>query len=162
MRAFAFLQCVMYLLKCEKKQYIVYVHLDQSSGDVVYAKCCCCKHVAATLFQLLDYIELDLSDIPDDKTCTQDIQQWHVRKKSTAQEALLFEDLISPKTPMKRTKKGRKRAVPEGKRDSYSLMCEKVCKGDLEHLKAGLEEAKSTCYLTGVLADTDCHYHLGK
>ena len=38
----------------------------------------------------------------------------------------------------------------------------KVCKGDLEHLKAGLEEARSTCYLTGVLADTDCHYHLGK
>ncbi len=60
-----------------KKQYIAYVHLDQSSGDVVYAKCCCpagaggcCKHVAATLFQLLDYVELGLSDIPDDKTCT--------------------------------------------------------------------------------------------
>ena len=39
----------------------------------------------------------------------------------------------------------------EGKRDS----CEKVCKGDLERLKAGLEEA-STCYLIGVLTDTDC------
>ena len=60
-----------------KKQHVVYVRLDQSSGDVVYLKCgcpasvgCCCKHVAATLFQLLDYIELGLSDIPDHKTCT--------------------------------------------------------------------------------------------
>ena len=146
-----------------KKQYIVYVHLDQSSGDVVYAKCCCpagvgsrCKHVAATLFQLLDYVELGLSDIPDDKTCTQEIQQWHVPKKSTAQEALLFEDLISPQDTYEKDKKGRKRAVPEGKKDSYSSTSEKVCKGDLERLKAGLEEARSTCYLTGVLADTDC------
>ena len=114
------------------------------------------------MFQLLDYVELGLSDIPDDKTCTQEIQQCHVPKKSTAQEALLFEDLIFPQDTYEKDKKGRKRAVPEGKRDSYSLMSEKVCKGDLEHLKAGLEEARSTCYLTGVLADTDCHYHLGK
>ena len=38
------------------------------------------KHVAATLFQLLDYIELGLFDIPDDKICTQEIQKWHVPK----------------------------------------------------------------------------------
>jgi hypothetical protein len=77
---------IYFLVRCNvfaemwKKQYVVYVHLDQSSGDVVFAKCCCpagiggcCKHVAATLFQLLDYIELGLSEIPDDKTCTQEL-----------------------------------------------------------------------------------------
>jgi hypothetical protein len=127
-----------------KKQYIVYVHLDQSSGDVVFSKCCCpvgvggrCKHVAATLFQLLVCVELGLSDIPDDKTCTQEIQKWHVLKKSTTQEALLFEDLIFPQNTYEKDKKGRKCAVVEGKRDSYSSTCEKVCKGDLERLKAG-------------------------
>ena len=102
----------MYLLKYGKKQYIVYVHLDQSSGDVVFSKCCCpagvggrCKHVAATLFQLLDYVELGLSDIPDDKTCTQEIQKWHVPKKSTTQEALLFEDLICSQDTYEKDKK---------------------------------------------------------
>ncbi|CAB3988451.1 aldo keto reductase [Paramuricea clavata] len=68
----------------KKKQYLVYVHLHQHSGDIAYAKCYCpagaggcCKHVAATLYQLLDYIELGLSDIPDDKTCTQELQKAH-------------------------------------------------------------------------------------
>ena len=96
-------KAIYFLVRCHvfaemrKKQYIVYVYLDQSSGDVVFSKCCCpagvggcCKHVAATLFQLLDYVELGLSDITDDKTCTQEIQKWHVPKKSTTQEALLF------------------------------------------------------------------------
>lgn len=77
-------EAVHFLVRCfinaemKRKQYLVYVHLHQHSGDVTYAKCnCpagaggCCKHVAATLYQLLDYIELGLSDIPDDKTCTQ-------------------------------------------------------------------------------------------
>ena len=51
------------LAEMQKKQYIVYVHLDQSTGDVAFAKSSCpadvgghCKHVAANLFQLLDYI----------------------------------------------------------------------------------------------------------
>ncbi len=77
-------------------------------------------------------------------------------KKYSAQEALLFEDLIFPQDTYEKDKKGCKHAVPEGKRDSYSSTSEKVCKGDLERLKAGLEEARSTCYLTGVLTDTDC------
>ena len=86
-----------------KKEYLVYVRLDQTSGDIVFAKCHCpagaggrCKHVAALLFQLLDFIELGLTEIPDDKTCTQELQQWHVPKKAQSQDAVLFEDLIFP------------------------------------------------------------------
>ena len=52
----------------------MYDHLIQTTGNVDYAKCQCpagaggrCKHVAATLFQLLIFIELGLSDIPDEK-----------------------------------------------------------------------------------------------
>ena len=95
-------EAVHFLVRCyvnaemKKKQYLVYVHLHQHSGDVTYAKCYCpagaggcCKHVAATLYQLLDYIELGLSDIPDDTTCTQELQKWHVPRKNTTQTALL-------------------------------------------------------------------------
>ena len=42
----------------------------------------CCKHVAAALYQLVDYTELDLKEVPDDKTCTYIFQKWHVPKVS--------------------------------------------------------------------------------
>ena len=69
-----------------KKEYLVYVHLDQTSGDIVFAKCHCpagaggrCKHVAALLFQLLDFIELGLTEIPDDKRMTVNEPLWRAR-----------------------------------------------------------------------------------
>ena len=89
----------------------------------------CCKHVAATLYQLLDYIELGLSDIPDDKTCTQELQKWHVPRKNTTQAAMLFEDLIFPQDSYDKDKKGvnaqclkeRGRAIVQQKRTWSSL-----------------------------------------
>ena len=56
--------------------YTVYVHLLQDGGKVLKANCSCkagaggcCKHVAATLFQIHDFVELGLSTVPDDKSC---------------------------------------------------------------------------------------------
>jgi uncharacterized Zn finger protein len=47
----------------KKQTYIVNVHLNQESGEVTYGSCSCkagkgghCKHVAAVLFQIIDYI----------------------------------------------------------------------------------------------------------
>ena len=90
-------EAVYFVVRCnvnaemKKKQYTVYVHLIQTTGNVDYAKCQCpagaggrCKHVAATLFQLLDFIELGLSDIPNEKTCTEEIQKWHIPRKDKA------------------------------------------------------------------------------
>ena len=69
----------------KKNQYLNYVHLCQKEGDILYAKCnCkagmggCCKHVAAVLFQLNEYKQLNLNSVPFDKTCTEVLQQWHV------------------------------------------------------------------------------------
>ncbi len=99
----------------KKNNYVVYVHLIQTTGEVDYAQCQCptgaggrYKHVAATLFQLLDYIELGLSDIPDKKTCTEEIQKWYIPRKDKVQEALLFEDLTFPQDTYDKDKKGRK------------------------------------------------------
>jgi hypothetical protein len=108
------------------------------------------------LYQLLDYIELGLSDIPDDKTCTQELQKWHVPRKNTTQAALLFEDLIFPQDSYDKDKKGRKRPIPEGKREDYCSTREKVSKDDLEQLKTSLEKARSTCHLVGILGNTNC------
>ena len=95
----------------------MYDHLIQTTGNVDYAKCQCpagaggrCKHVAATLFQLLIFIELGLSDIPDEKTCTEEIQKWHIPRKDKAQEALLFEDLTFPQDTYEKDKKRKETA----------------------------------------------------
>ncbi len=45
--------------------------------------------------------------------------------------------------------------MPKGKRD-YISSKEKVSKGDLEHLKVGLQNAKSPCHLVEILQDTKC------
>ena len=66
--------------------YQVYVHLCQVSGDILYGKCTCkagcggcCKHVGAALYQLVEYWLRGIKVVPDDKTCTDSLQQWHVQ-----------------------------------------------------------------------------------
>ena len=51
--------------------------LSKISGYVLGTQCnCkagtggCCRHVAAMLYNILDYVELELAIIPEDKTCT--------------------------------------------------------------------------------------------
>ena len=79
-----------FLVRClvsaemRRKQYRVYVHLTQPCGDIDFAKCICpagttgrCKHVAALLFRLLDYIELVRTDVSDRMKCTQELQELH-------------------------------------------------------------------------------------
>ena len=85
----------------KKKNYFAYVHLKQDTGEVAYANCnCkagkggCCKHVVALLFQLLEYIQLDSKVIPDDLTCTQLLQQWHVPRSDELEEPILYEDVV--------------------------------------------------------------------
>jgi hypothetical protein len=68
--------------------YTVYVHLDEANGEVVHRNCTCtagkggqCKHVVALLFQVIEYKQLDITEIPDKPTCTQLLQQWHYTKE---------------------------------------------------------------------------------
>jgi hypothetical protein len=84
----------------KKPTYIVYVHLNQESGDVTHGSCSCktgkggcCKHVAAIIFQLIDYIQLELTEVPDDLTCIQVLQQWHVPRNNEVVEPILYEDM---------------------------------------------------------------------
>ena len=157
-----------FLVRCDvraemkKKMYTVYIHLNQITSKIEYAKCQCpagaggrCKHVAAVLFQLLDFAELDLDEVPDDKTCTQELQQWHIPKKTDSAGPVLFEDLTFPQDTYEKDQKGRERPLVHGKRESYISTKEKVTKHDLEKLKSGLE-ACSNCPLVGLLTDNNC------
>ena len=66
----------------KKLSYVVYVHLNQVNGDVVHGRKAGkggqCKHFAAMLYQIIDYVQLEVSEVPDVLTCTQVLQQWNV------------------------------------------------------------------------------------
>ena len=76
------------------------VALSKSTGYVIGTRCkCkagaggCCKHVAALLFNILDYVELGLYAIPEDKTCTDKPQQWNRPKTSAANGPIIFSEI---------------------------------------------------------------------
>eukprot|EP00794_Sanderia_malayensis_P021058 gene21058-23113_t len=104
-------------------QYNVYVHLEQANGNVVYAKCNCkagqggfCKHVAALLYTILDYVNMDMKGIPRDLTCTQVGQKWHVPSGAnrTEDNAFKFSSLVFEKSE---EGKKRKRPLVQGNMD---------------------------------------------
>lgn len=56
----------------KQQTYLIYVHFNQSTEQIVHAnytrkagKGGSCKHVAALLFQIIDYIQLELKEIPE-------------------------------------------------------------------------------------------------
>ena len=125
--------CCQVNAEMKKQDYEVYVHLSQVTGDIVYAKCQCsggasghCKHVVAILFQLLDFCELELSQVPDEKYVLGNYNNGMLKKKFQTQNAVLFEDLIFPQDSYEKDKKGRKRPAVQGKRVEYTSLFEGV------------------------------------
>ena len=106
-------------------RYSIYVHLDQDLGDICFATCnCkagqagCCKHVAALLYTVLDFSNMDLKEVPMDLACTQKGQKWNVPSLSQTRTnidskftALSFEKAEEGKT--------RKRPLMTGTRENY-------------------------------------------
>jgi len=103
------------------------VHLDQANGNVVNAKCNCkagqggsCKHVAALLYTILDYVNMDTKEIPRDLTCTQVGQKWHVPSgaNKTEDKAFKFSSLVFEKSE---EGKKRKRPLVKGNMDFCAI-----------------------------------------
>ena len=150
--------------KCE---YNVYVHFKQRSGQISYARCeCpagkggCCKHVAALLFQMLDYKELELEEVPDAMSCTEKLQTWNVPAGHESTGAVLFEELLFEHASYERDRTGRKRPLVRGKREDYKAapsFAEKVKKEDLQRLRDGLVKCYEKSPLVSVLDDHECN-----
>ena len=105
--------------------YPVYVHLNQVDGEVENAKCSCkagqggcCKHVAALLYTILDFVNLNLKYVPTELTCTQAPQRWSVPSGSSKnlEKAVKFEDLLFEKADVN---KPSKRYCVKGSREDY-------------------------------------------
>ena len=86
-----------YMKKC---RYQTYTHLRQKSGASCYTKFNCkaraggyCTHVAAVLYQLVEYSKLGLSSIQTDKICTNLLQTWHVPGEAANDQQISFINL---------------------------------------------------------------------
>ena len=106
-------------------KYDVYVHLDQENGNVIYAKCSCkagkrgcCKHVAALLYTLVDYSNMDLKEIPGELACTQVGQRWHIPAdaRGIPSKAIKVKDISFEKAEEGKSKK---RQILKGERQGY-------------------------------------------
>ena len=129
-------------------QYLVYVHLNQESGEVEYTKCCCkagqggcCKHVAALLYTLLDFV--NLHQIPQELTCTQVAQKWSVPSdcSKTLIKAVKFEELSFEKAEFN---KKCKRPLVSGIRESYSAtppFAQQVTKDEIKAMAEAFRKA---------------------
>ena len=131
----------LYAIKCtatasmRAQKYEVKAHLCQETGVVLFADCNCkssaggvCKHVAAALYQLVDYKLSGVNSVPDDKTCTDVLQQWNIPGEGKNKEAVKFENLAFEKANLDRDlkKKVKKADCARTKRFlCYSHFCKK-------------------------------------
>ena len=123
--------------------YDAYVHLDQGTRDVVYAKCTCkageggcCKHEAALLYTLIDYVNMEVAEVPKDLSCTQVGQKWHLLARSHHQGKHAFK---FSSTIFEKAEDGKKRKRPQvgGERDGYCAtppFAQQTTKGELESM----------------------------
>ena len=81
------------------------VHFEQDTGEVIEAACTCvagnagcCKPVAAASLQMLDIIELELTEVLSVLTCTQLLQEQHVSGYESIKKAILFDSVKATST----------------------------------------------------------------
>lgn len=94
-----------------KVLYKPFVSMDLS-GNIYKASCTCkagalgkCKHVAATLYQLNDYKETNVLEIPAAVACTEQPRKWGVKKGKAPVISKSFSELVFVKhTPGKTPK----------------------------------------------------------
>ena len=142
----------------KKTNYTVYVHFNQDSGKVIEARCSCvagnggcCKHVAAALFQMLDFIELELTEVPDDLTCTQLLQQWHVPSCEDIKTAVLF-DSVKFSKPTSTSSSSHDIQIS----NPAPAFAKTVTNSDVQKLHQELKSAGSCSYLQNLLESNKC------
>jgi hypothetical protein len=110
--------------------------------------------VAALLFQILDFIELELTVVPEDLTCTQLLQQWHVPSNDKLETALLFDQVkFSKATSMK------EKVYKADYNNPAPAFAKDVKEQDLKNLGNKLQAADTCHYFQGLLESQDYQPH---
>ena len=149
----------------KKNSYVVYIHLNQITGEVVYANCVCkggcCKHVVAMLFQIIKYVQLELTEVPDDLTCTQLLQQWHVPRNDELNEPILYEDVIFEKASYEKDTSGKKcktlkREAPDNVYNPTPHFARETSQQKFKEFVGELKQLQKANYLWKLLDSNDC------
>ena len=99
--------------------------------------------------------------LPEDKACTERLQQWNIRGEGKNTDALKFQDLRFEKARLEKdtsTSKPRKRPVVCGKREYYVTPVfarDGTSPSKIKSLHDQLKETKHNNYLTTLLASNN-------
>ena len=145
--------------------YTVYVHVNQANGEVVYSNCTCaagkggrCKHIVALLFQIIEYKQLDMTEIPDQLTCTQLLQQWQVPRKVESDKPVLCENIAFKKAVCEKDVQGKKRknSFREIEYDPCSEFAKTIEQNDIKKLANSLNSFDPNSYLGRLSESNEC------
>ncbi|XP_028417051.1 uncharacterized protein LOC114541314 [Dendronephthya gigantea] len=145
--------------------YTVYVHLNEANGEVVHTNCTCtagkggqCKHVVALLFQIIEYKQLDMTEIPDTPTCTELLQQWHVPRKDESDKPVLYENIPFKKATYEKDigKKRKNNQQAPIVHNPIPQFAQNVTKPEVQKLANSLIDINEKSYLGNLLMSNDC------
>jgi hypothetical protein len=118
-----------------------------------------CKHVVALLFQVIEYKQLDMTEIPDKPTCTQLLQQWHVPRKYESDKPVLYENMAFKKATYEKYVVGKRRKNEQQApniHDPITHFVQKSTKPEVQKLANVLIDIDEKSYLGNLLMSNDC------
>ena len=113
----------------------------------------CCKHVAALLFQILNFLQLEVNKVPDDLTCTQLLQQWHVPASEYTKSAVLFDHVKFTKATAKKRSYTTSQLTENNPAPAFA---KSVTENNIKKLKDGLKTANTCNYFESLLDSNNC------
>ena len=102
------------------------------------------------LYQIIDYVQLELLEVPSSLTCTQALQQWNVPHEEVSDDAVLFEDIAFKKSSYLKDKK-RKYRTERDQNYNPTPSNRQVTETDIKTLVNSLECNKKAPYLCNFL-----------
>ena len=119
-------------------------------------------YIVALLFQIIEYNQIDLTGIPDDLTCTQVLQQWHVPRKDEYDEAILHEDIKFVKISYDKDTGNKKRKTCNPTNSKVKTrtpqFAREIKPDDVKKLAASLNKSQSS-YLSKLLESNNFQPH---
>ena len=115
----------------------------------------CCKYVAALLYNILDNVELGLAIIPEDKTSTDNPQQWNRPRNIPRDGSILFSEIQF----VHHSYGKRKAEVTVALLDKYQKYLASPAVLSEEHIQrccTSLEEHEIVPLFTAVMRGNDC------
>ena len=104
----------------------------------------------AMLYQIIDYVQLELLEVPLSLTCTQVLQKWNVPHGEASDDAVLFEDIAFKKSSYLKDKK-RKHRNENNLNYNPTTSNHQVTETDIKTLVSGLECNEKAQYLCNIL-----------